>query len=72
MALSFGMPVNLPTCLNMCNGAILKKVLDRAKLACKSSGYEVIDHFAEVSKIVEAGATSKPIVDSGLPAMPVT
>ncbi|MEK7719034.1 MAG: hypothetical protein AAB347_05410 [Bacteroidota bacterium] len=34
----------------------------RAKLACKNSGYEVIDHFAEVSKIVEAVATSKQIV----------
>lgn len=40
-----------------------QKVLDRAILACKNSGYEIIDHFAEVSKIVEAGATSKPIVD---------
>jgi len=39
------------------------KVLDRAKLACNNSGYTIIDHFAEVSKIVEAGATSKPIVD---------
>jgi DNA-damage-inducible protein D len=40
-----------------------QKVLDRAILACKNSGYAVIDHFAEVSKIVDAGATSKPIVD---------
>jgi DNA-damage-inducible protein D len=32
-------------------------------LACKNSGYEVSDHFAEVSKIVEAGATSKPVID---------
>jgi len=39
------------------------KVLTRAMLACKNSGYEVADHFAEVSKIVEAGATSKPIAD---------
>lgn len=39
------------------------KVLQRAIIACKNSGYEVVDHFAEVSKIVEAGATSKPIVD---------
>src|SRR5512133_702027 len=39
------------------------KVLDRAKLACKNSGYALQDHFAEVSKIVEAGATSKPIAD---------
>jgi DNA-damage-inducible protein D len=39
------------------------KVLDRAILACKNSGYALNDHFAEVSKIVEAGATSKPITD---------
>ncbi|PIS28646.1 MAG: DNA damage-inducible protein D [Candidatus Marinimicrobia bacterium CG08_land_8_20_14_0_20_45_22] len=39
------------------------KVLDRAKLSCKNSGYTIVDHFAEVSKIVEAGATSKPVID---------
>jgi len=39
------------------------KVLDRAKLSCENSGYAISDHFAEVSKIVEAGATSKPVVD---------
>jgi len=39
------------------------KVLERAKLSCKNSGYEILDHFAEVSKIVEAGATSKPVID---------
>lgn len=39
------------------------KVLERAILACKNSGYQISDHFAEVSKIVEAGATSKPIAD---------
>ena len=39
------------------------KVLERAILACKNSGYPVSDHFAEVSKIVEAGATSKPVID---------
>lgn len=39
------------------------KVLDRAMLACKNSGYSVTDHFVEVNKIVEAGVTSKPIVD---------
>jgi DNA-damage-inducible protein D len=38
-------------------------VLDRAMLACKNSGYGIADHFAEVSKIVEAGATNKPIID---------
>jgi len=39
------------------------KVLDRAMLSCKNSGYTIFDHFAEVSKIVEAGATSKPVID---------
>jgi hypothetical protein len=39
------------------------KVLDRAKLACKNSGYDVPNHFAVVSKIIEAGATSKPVVN---------
>jgi len=39
------------------------KVLERAMLACKNSGYEIDNHFADVSKIVEAGATSKPIID---------
>ena len=39
------------------------KVLARAMLACKNSGYKVSDHFAEVSKIVEAGVTSKPVIE---------
>jgi DNA-damage-inducible protein D len=29
------------------------KVLELATLACKNSGYEVLDHFAEVSKTIE-------------------
>ena len=32
-------------------------------IACESSGHEVAYDFAEVSKIVEAGATSKSIKD---------
>lgn len=39
------------------------KVLDRAMLACKNSGYPVPDHFAEVSKIVVAGVSSKSVID---------
>jgi len=39
------------------------KVMDRAMLACTNSGYGISDHFAEVSKIVEAGVTSKRIID---------
>ncbi|WP_455017568.1 BRO family protein, partial [Oribacterium sinus] len=40
-----------------------QKVIDRAMIACESSGHEVAYDFAEVSKIVEAGATSKSIKD---------
>ena len=36
------------------------KVIDRAMIACENSGHSVPDDFAKVSKIVEAGATSKP------------
>lgn len=39
------------------------KVIDRAKLACQNSGRNIDDDFAEVSKIVEAGATQKKIID---------
>ena len=39
------------------------KVIDRAKLACKNSGFEIDDHFPEVRKIVEAGATQKKVSD---------
>lgn len=36
-----------------------QKVIDRAVLACKNSGFEVDDHFAEVSKMVEIGSSTK-------------
>ena len=39
------------------------KVVDRAMIACENSGHNILDDFAEVSKIVEAGVTSKPIKD---------
>ena len=39
------------------------KVIGRAMIACENSGHNVLDDFAEVSKIVDAGATSKPIKD---------
>lgn len=39
-------------------------VLDRAKLACKNSGYELADHFAEVSKTIEMPKTAnKQVID---------
>ena len=40
-----------------------EKVLDRAMVACKLSKYDVSNHFADVRKIVEAGATTKKIID---------
>ena len=39
------------------------KVIGRAMIACENSGHSVLDDFAEVSKIVNAGATSKPVKD---------
>lgn len=39
------------------------RVIDKAMLACKTSGFNVLDHFADASKIVEAGAAKKPILD---------
>lgn len=38
-------------------------VVDKAKIACEGSGNAVSDHFADVGKIVEAGATHKDIGD---------
>ena len=40
-----------------------QKVIDRAMIACENSGHEIEYDFAGVSKIVEAGATSKYIKD---------
>ena len=39
------------------------KVIGRAMIACENSGHSVSDDFPEVRKIVEAGATSKPMKD---------
>ena len=39
------------------------KVIDKAKTACDNSKNPVSDHFVDVNKIVDAGATSKPISD---------
>jgi len=40
-----------------------QKVINRAMIACETSGHRVLDDFAEVGKIVEAGATNKTIKD---------
>ena len=38
-------------------------VIKRAMIACENSGHESDDDFPEVRKIVDAGATSKPVTD---------
>lgn len=40
-----------------------EKVIDKAKESCKNSSLNVLDHFADVGKIVKAGVTSKNIID---------
>jgi len=35
------------------------KVIDKAKTACKKSGHEVGDHFADVGKMIELGKGAK-------------
>ena len=45
-------------------------VISRAMIACENSSHNVSDDFAEVSKIVEAGATSKPKQDYELSRYP--
>jgi DNA-damage-inducible protein D len=40
------------------------KVIDRAMLACKNSGFAVGDHFAEVSKTIQMPKTAeKQVID---------
>ena len=40
------------------------KVLDKARLACKNSGFDIDDHFAEVSKMVGIGSRSnRSVID---------
>lgn len=43
-----------------------QKVINRAMIACENSGHDSNLDFAEVSKIVEAGATNKKIKDYDL------
>ena len=38
-------------------------VIKRAMIACENSGHDISHDFAEVSKIVEAGVTNKPVKD---------
>jgi len=39
------------------------KVIKRAMIACNTSNNNILDHFPEFRKIVDAGATTKPVLD---------
>ena len=49
----------LAECLEYEKWANFNKVINRAMLSCKNSGYEVGDHFAEVGKLVSIGSKTK-------------
>lgn len=53
----------LATALDYTQWRNFQKVINRAMIACENSGHKVTNDFAEVSKIVYAGATSKQILD---------
>lgn len=36
-----------------------QKVIDRAVIVCRNSGFEASDHFAEVSKMVKIGSLTQ-------------
>lgn len=44
-------------------GENFSKVIKRAMIACENSGHDISYDFPEVRKIVEAGATKKPVLD---------
>jgi DNA-damage-inducible protein D len=53
----------LATALDYNKWENFSKVIKRAMIACENSGHSITDDFPEVRKIVEAGATKKPILD---------
>lgn len=53
----------LATALDYSKWENFSKVIKRAMIACKNSGHCVEDDFPEVRKIVNAGATSKSVID---------
>lgn len=42
---------------NFCN------IIDKAKIACETSGNDIADHFVDINKMVMAGVAPKPIDD---------
>ena len=44
-----------------------KKVIDRAMLACRNSGFNITDHFVEVNKMIEMPSKSRQNIKIGFP-----
>lgn len=57
------MPEIYKSLWNILSGENFCKVIEKAKEACRGSNNAVSDHFVDVNKIVNAGATSKDIGD---------
>ena len=53
----------LQTVLDYSQWRNFKEAIERAKLACKNSGFEPEDHFADVSKMVELGSGAEREID---------
>ena len=53
----------LMTILGYTKWGNFNKVIDKAKITCEISNNKVQDHFADAGKIVEAGITTKKIID---------
>ncbi|EEU04023.1 DNA-damage-inducible protein D family protein [Eubacterium saphenum ATCC 49989] len=64
MEANIGAQENLLMYLIILSGeTFFQKVINGEMIACATSGHEVTSDFAEVGKIVDAGATSKSIKD---------
>ena len=59
----FGYARELMTMLEYSKWGNFVKVIDKAKESCKNSNINIIDHFADVGKMVKAGVADKKIDD---------
>ena len=53
----------LMTALEYSKSELFVKVINKAKISCNLSGFNVNDHFPVKGKIVKSGATTKEVID---------